>query len=431
MSSDALAALLAAEMAKQPSVNIDNPGYWFPLAVATYGVEEVLQAVDSMVTFRTSMWQKTREFEDRFGQAYGGEAVMVNSGSSADLLMVYANLEQSGGRLKAGDEVCLPAVTWPTHLWSVLMAGLKPVLVDVDPTTLNMSVADLKAKVTPRTGAIFPVHLMGNPADMNAILDVASATNALVLEDSCEALGARLGGKSVGALSDAGSFSFFFSHHITTMEGGMILTTNEELAERLRLLRAHGWSRNVRRPENVVTTVEFEESRLDPRYTFIEWGFNVRPTELQAGFGLEQFKRIPDFEEHRLANFETFRSLLTERSLNDVLSLPQTLPGASPSWFALPMIVHADAGFERDTLTDFLDANGVETRPIVAGNLARHPVRRRFPEVLTGSLPGADIVHERGFYVGLYPFDMSERLVRLADMMQAFVQSVTLGVRHS
>ena len=422
MSMDTLETFLQTEMSRHQAIMKAQSAFWLPLAVATYGVPEVVQAVESMVSFRTSMWDKTKAFEDAFGSTYGGEAVMVNSGSSADLLMVFANLAHSGGSLDAGDEVCLPAVTWPTHLWSVLMAGLKPVLVDVDPASLNMSVDDLRRKVSSRTRAIFPVHLMGNPADMSGILEIAQETGAMVFEDCCEALGARLHGRSVGTLGRAGSFSFFFSHHITTMEGGMILTTDEELAERLRLLRAHGWSRNVRHPH--LTLPDNISPTLDPRYTFVEWGFNVRPTELQAGFGLEQLKRIPDFEEQRLRNFSKFRLLLEERGLDGALSLPEVLPGSTPSWFALPMLVNESFGLVRDELAAFLGRHGVETRPIVAGNLARHPVRRRFPEIFTGLLPGADLVHDRGFYVGLYPFAMDDLLVRLVDLLESAFRKV-------
>ena len=411
--------LLTANMSEPLAGNVDNPEYWYPLAVATYGVEEVLQAIDSMVTYRTSMWRKTQEFEELFGRTYGGEAVMVNSGSSADLLMVFANLTESGGVLRKGDEVLVPAVTWPTHLWSVVMAGLKPVLVDVDPATLNVSVDDLRSKVSDKTAAIFPVHLMGNPAPMDDIWSIADDAGALVLEDSCEALGAKWRGNSVGSLGQAGSFSFFFSHHMTTMEGGMILTKDEELAERLRLLRAHGWSRNVRQPERLGLS-ESQLSGLDPRYTFVEWGFNVRPTELQAGFGLEQLKRIPKFEEHRRVNFSIFRELLEERDLAKYIQLPKALPESEPSWFALAMMVQPGSPKSRDDLVYFLGQSGVETRPIVAGSLAKHPVRTRFPDIFETALPGADAVHSHGFYIGLYPFEMRASLVRVADLMARF-----------
>jgi CDP-6-deoxy-D-xylo-4-hexulose-3-dehydrase len=418
--SEEIRPIIEEEMARNSRANIMNPDYWYPLAIATYGFEEVLQAINSMVTFRTSMWEKTREFEELFGEKYGAEAVMVNSGSSADLLMVFGNLEESGGTLRKGDEVLLPAVTWPTHLWSVLMAGLKPVLVDVDPETLNMSIDDLKLKVTERTRAIFPVHLMGNTPDMDAILEIADDTGSLLLEDCCEALGTSWDGASVGTIGQAGTFSFFFSHHITTMEGGMVLTRDADLAERLRLLRAHGWSRNLLHRPSVDRENSPEYSGLDSRYTFLEWGFNLRPTELQAGFGIEQLKRVDDFNEIRSANYLMFMRELNRRELDDFFSLPRVLPNAEVSWLAFAIMLKANLPFTRDQVTDFLNARGVETRPIVAGNLARHPVRERFPNVFEGNFPGADQVHESGFYTGLHPIQMEETIGRFVDLLDIF-----------
>jgi len=415
--------IIEAEMAKNSRKNLVNPSYWYPLAIATYGSEEVLQALDSMVNFRTSMWEKTRAFEELFGEKYGAEAVMVNSGSSADLLMVFGNLEASGGTLRQGDEVLVPAVTWPTHLWSVLMAGLKPVLVDVDPETLNISIDDLKRKTSDRTRAIFPVHLMGNTSDMDAVLGIAEDTGSIVLEDCCEALGTSWRGNSVGTIGQAGSFSFFFSHHITTMEGGMVLTRDAELAERLRLLRAHGWSRNLLRPPTVSGGSAKEYSGLDSRYTFIEWGFNLRPTELQAGFGIEQLKRVDDFNRLRSTNYRMFVEELDRRKLGDFFNLPEVLPNAEVSWLALAIMLKENLPFTRDQVTDFLTAGGIETRPIVAGNLARHPVRERFPSIFMGDFPGADQVHELGFYTGLHPVQMDHTIGKFADLLDIFCAS--------
>jgi CDP-6-deoxy-D-xylo-4-hexulose-3-dehydrase len=399
-------------------VSVDS-SFWYPLARPSYGAEEVLEALESMMTFRTTMWDKTRRFENRFGEMLNSEAIMVNSGSSADLLMVFAQLTQSGGSLRPGDEVCVPAVTWPTHLWSVLMAGLKPVLIDIDPRTLNLSIDDLVRKSSPRTRCIFPVHLMGNPADLDAILSLAHDLGAVVLEDCCEALGAQWRGQPVGTFGDAGSFSFFFSHHMVTMEGGMITTKNPRHAERYRLLRAHGWSRNLRDPSKFLPVGE-DFSLLDDRYTFVEWGLNVRPTELQAGFGLRQLDRLPDFDQSRATNFLFFTKLLEECGLTEQLAVPTVLDAAQPNWFALPLMIRGQSPHLRDDLVEFLKKRGVETRPIVAGNLARHPVRRRFPEVFDVPLPGADEVHAQGFYTGLYPFEMEDHLVRYVEFLSEF-----------
>ncbi len=390
--------------------------YWYPLSIATYDVEEVLAAVDSLCSFRTTMWQKTADFESRFAALHGSnEAIMVNSGSSADLLIAFAMVNPQVGKLAPGDEVLVPAVTWPTQVWSWMMAGLSVRLVDVDPKTCNIDVDALEAAISPRTRALSLVHLMGNPCDMDRIEQLCRRHDLVLLEDCCEALGARYRDRPVGTFGEASAFSFFFSHHITTMEGGLILCEDPELSDVLRLLRAHGWARNTRHtpPANV--------PGVDPRYTFLNWGFNVRPTELQAGFGLVQLDRLAGFQSARNRNAQRFQELVDP--LGEHLSLMQVQKEGECSWFALPMIVNANAPFSRDELTSMLEKEGVETRPIVAGNLARHPVVEQFPSLLAEDLPGADVVHARGFYLGLHPLPAEDKLERVVDLIRGFIES--------
>lgn len=397
-------------------INANKPQrYWYPLSLATYDVDEILAALDSLCSFRTTMWDKTSSFEERFAssQQDGGEAVMVNSGSSADLLIAFALVNPRCRLLDRGDEVLVPAVTWPTQLWSSLMAGLTIRFVDIDPATLNVDLDDLEAKITSRTRGISLVHLMGNPCDMDRVLEICRRHDLVLFEDCCESLGAKWRGRPVGSFGVAGAFSFFFSHHITTMEGGMITTRDEELADLLRLLRAHGWARNMRRPPTQAAP------GIDPRYTFLNWGFNVRPTELQAAFGDIQLDRLPGFQQHRQANVEHFQRAFPH---GDIVRLMSVAEEGECSWFALPMIVSSDAPFTRDELTAHLEANGVETRPVVAGNLTRHPVAELFAEMQQQELPGADIVHDRGFYLGLHPVDARSTIDRLVEVIDDFVR---------
>lgn len=407
-------ALIDQSLAEHTRANEQSENrYWYPLAMATYGTEEILQALDSLCSFRTTMWEKTRRFEDAFGEKFGGEAVMVNSGSSADLLVAFGLNSQSGGPLKHGDEILVPAVTWPTQVWSLLMAGYRVRLVDVDPETLNVDLEQLTNAIGPETRAISLVHLMGNPVDMDRLRAICATHDLLLFEDCCESLGAKWGGQYVGTFGLAGTFSFFFSHHITTMEGGMILTKDAEFAERLRLLRAHGWSRNLRNPPPA-------ESGIDPRYTFLNWGFNVRPTELQSGFGLVQLARFDEFQAHRDRNAAQAVERLQEHA--DFLHLMHVPAPGTCSWFALPVLVDEQAPFTRDEITGYLERHGVETRPIVTGNIAKHPAVRGFEKVMSfGALPGADAVHERGFYLGLHPVDGTDDLDRVFALLDRFV----------
>lgn len=388
--------------------------YWYPLSLATYGVEEIVEALDSLCSFRTTMWEKTAEFERRFSDYQGdGDSVMVNSGSSADLLLCFLLTNPLKPLLKQGDEILIPVLTWPTQIWSAMMAGLKVRLVDISPETLNVDLSDLESKITPSTRAIFLVHLMGNPCEMDRILPLAKAHQLLILEDCCEALGAEWDGRKVGNFGIGGSFSFFFSHHMTTMEGGMVTCRDGETADQLKVLRAHGWLRNVDGARFPIPN-----EALDSRYTFVNWGFNVRPTDIQAGFGLRQLEKLPVFNQRRELFATRFFTFIDK---SPFLTRPKVSRMARPSWFSLPLFVNVNAPFSRKELTDYLEEQGVETRPIVAGNLAKHPVAQLFKEFNETEFPGADFIHEQGFYIGLSPLHSDDTMDRLIECFHRFL----------
>jgi CDP-6-deoxy-D-xylo-4-hexulose-3-dehydrase len=338
---------------------------------------------------------------------------MVNSGSSADLLLCYLLTDPTYPLLSPGDEILLPIVTWPTQIWSAMMAGMKVKVVDVDPNTLNIDLESLEAAITPKTKAIFLVHLMGNPCKMDEILALARKHNLYVIEDCCEALGSEYGGNKVGNFGVGGAYSFFFSHHMMTMEGGMIVCNDPGVAERLRILRAHGWVRNTEAARH-----QLEKYDVDPRYAFINWGFNVRPTDVQAGFGLAQLEKLPEFNRQRKRLADQFFGAFANHPF---LAFPEVDPKANPSWLALPMMLKDDAPFTKGDFTQYLESEGIETRPIVAGNIARHPVAEVFPELKQGSFPGADLVHKRGLYIGLSPMFSEQMVERLIETIRSFL----------
>ncbi len=392
--------------------------YWYPLSVATYDALEITEALDSMCRFRTSMGAKTRLFERAFAEMSGStDAIMVNSGSSADLLAASLLNNPAKPLLQPGDEVLLPAVTWPTQIWSILMAGFNGRLVDVDPQTLNMDPDDLRAKITSKTKAIFVVHLMGCPMDMDVIQELADEYGLIILEDCCESLGATWGGQAVGTFGLAGTFSFFFSHHMTTMEGGMITCQDEQTASQLKSLRAHGGARDAVNSRDLA-----DQYRCDPRYLFLNWGFNVRPTEVQASFGLHQLNRLPTFNERRNQLAKQFHDYVDSTPW---LSRPTIPVKAQSSWFSLPLLVRNDAPFSRDQLATALEAAGVETRAIVTGNLARQPATQLFPQLHTGHLPGADQIHDFGMYLGLSPGYKQEHIARLISVFESCIAELS------
>lgn len=390
--------------------------YWYPLSLATYGSDEIIEALDSMCSFRTSMAEKTLQFERAFSRWQGcRDSVMVNSGSSADLLLSLLLTNPLSPLLESGAEILIPVVTWPTQIWSAMMGGLKVKLVDVDPETLNINYDDLEQQITTKTKAIFLVHLMGNPCNMDRVTEIAKKHNLLIIEDCCEAMGASWRGVKVGNFGVGGTFSFFFSHHITAMEGGMVVVNNTEYVDQLKLLRAHGWVRNVSQDKFKLS----EYSDIDPRYAFVNWGLNVRPTEVQAAFGLRQLEKADAFNIRReeIAN-RFFKYLATKKWLKT----PKVDSQAKPSWLALPIMVDKNAPFGRNEFTEYLEKNGVETRPMVTGNIAHHPVAKLFPEFGVRPFPGADQIHARGFYIGLSPIQTDEVIDRLMSVFDNFLK---------
>lgn len=398
-----LEALVRAEMAAVP-VEQHDAALGIPLTVCGFGADEVIGALDSLISTRVTMGAKTAAFERawaaRCGQAHG---VMVNSGSSAVLLMLAALVET--GELQPGDEVIVPAVAWSTSLFPITQVGLVPVVVDVDPATLNLDVEAALAAVGPRTRAVLAVHLLGCPCPLTRLREAG----LLVLEDACGAHGAFFEGRPAGGHGRLSAFSFFFSHHLTTIEGGMVLTSDATLADTLRSLRAHGWVRE-RTDRDALAGASPE---IDPRFLFVSAGYNLRPTEVQAAFGLAQLPRLEAWVARRRENHQDWCVRLG--GLPGVTVFPEP-PDSVHAGFAFPMLVDGDrAAFMRH-----LEAHHVETRPISGSNLVRQPAFRHVRARVPGPLPVADRVHTQGVFVGnSHAFgpahgELLERVVRSA-----------------
>lgn len=388
-----------------------------PLSVPSYGAGEVTEALEALLEQQVTMGKRVRAFEHDFASFIGvRHAVMVNSGSSANLLAI-AVLANSGlpDALRDGDEIIVPAVTWSTTLAPVLQHRCIPVLVDIDPDTLNMRPETLSEAVSSRTRAIFPVHLLGNPVDMPALIAFASKRNLWVVEDTCESLGSTIGGQQVGSFGHFGTFSFYFSHHITTIEGGMLVTDNDRLADLARSMRAHGWTRDMRNHAEL----EAANPWIDPRFLFVNLGYNLRPTELQAAFGLVQLRRIDDFNKQRRGNARYL--LETLQDLSDRVSFVSEQEGARSTWFGFTVLLRD--GPTRKALSRHLEANGIATRPIVAGNLAIQPAFRDSIHRTVGSLSNATSIGERGLFIGNHPNLTRGHLDHIADRFHEFFRA--------
>ncbi len=385
-----------------------------PLSVPLYGAGEVNGAIDALLTQNVTMGARVREFEAAFAQEMGSKhAIMVNSGSSANLLAVSVLAQTAlAGHLQPGDEVIVPAVTWSTSIAPILQLGCVPVLVDIDEDTLNMRPESIDEALSDRTRAVMPVHLLGNPVDMDPLMERARARDLWVIEDTCESLGTEIAGRKVGSFGDFGTFSFYFSHHITTIEGGMVVTDDDELNDLARSLRAHGWSRDMStRPQ-----LEADNPNIDPRFLFVNVGYNLRPMEVQAAFGLVQLQRLAEFNERRRSNAEFLTEAL--HTYSDRIRLINEQEGGRSTWFGFSVIT--ESAEQRTRLCDHLEARNIATRPIVAGNLALQPAFRNNPHRTIGDLEVATRVGERGLFIGNHPSMTEAQLQHVVGAFREF-----------
>ncbi|HXJ18092.1 MAG TPA: DegT/DnrJ/EryC1/StrS family aminotransferase, partial [Candidatus Polarisedimenticolia bacterium] len=383
----------------------------YPLASPTWDEAELAAIRNVVSSGQFTMGERVAEFEADFARYVGSRyCVMVNSGSSANLLMAAALSYQEGSRVKRGDEVIVPAVSWSTTYFPFHQYGLKLKIVDVDSETLNYDLDALEEAITDRTRIVVAVNLLGNPNDFERIKKLVSSRDIILLEDNCESLGGRFGSKMSGTFGLMGTFSTFFSHHISTMEGGMVATDDEELYHILICLRAHGWTRNLPKKNRVCG-----EKSDDPFYEsfrFVLPGYNLRPTELNAAIGLEQLKKLPGFIRTRRENAEQFKSVLGDHRHFQI----QKEIGQS-SWFGFSLVIKPGAPIGRAQVVRAMAEKGIECRPIVAGNFARSESCKWMDTEVFGELKNADRVHEFGLFVGNHHYRLDAEIRLLADTL--------------
>jgi len=384
----------------------------FPLATSSWGQEEqdAMQRVIASGSF--TMGAQVAAFERDFAAYIGSRhCVMVNSGSSANLLMVAALFYTQNDtlQLQRGDEVIVPAVSWSTTYYPLYQYGLRIKFVDIDLHTLNYDLDQLALAITDRTRAIMAVNLLGNPNDFAAINALIGDRRIVVVEDNCESMGARFEGRSAGTFGVMGSFSSFFSHHISTMEGGLIVTDDEELYQILLSLRAHGWTRNL--PKHNLVCGEKSDDPFVESFRFVLPGYNVRPLEIEGALGIEQVKRLPNLIHERRKN----GLMLQERLGNHPHIMIQQEIGES-SWFGFSLVIRPGSDWKRPQLVSRLGEAGFECRPIVAGNFAKNEVVRFFDSEVHGDLKNADHIDRNGIFVGNHHYPISEAIDALAAL---------------
>ena len=387
----------------------------YPLATTTWDQAEYDTMQKVIASGMFTMGAQVLAYEQAFAQYFGSKyAVMVNSGSSANLLMVAALFftKNEALKLKAGDEVIVPAVSWSTTYHPLQQYGLRVKFVDIDLNTLNFDMDALESAITDKTRLIFAVNLLGNPNDFSAIQQLIGGRNIVLMEDNCESMGATFEARQAGTFGVMGSFSSFFSHHISTMEGGMIVTSDEELYHILLSIRAHGWTRNLPK-HNKVTGVKSDDP-FEESFKFVLPGYNVRPLELSGALGIEQLKKLPDLIENRRVNGALFQAAMADNPL--VMIQQET---GHSSWFGFSLIIRPEADLTRAQLVNKLNEGGFECRPIVAGNFAKNECVKYFDHEIHGDLKNADYLDSKGLFIGNHHYPMAEAIDALKDTLAA------------
>ncbi|CAL6331718.1 unnamed protein product [Bathycoccus prasinos] len=395
----------------------------FPLIASSIHAEEIIAAVDSVLSGQFTMSVKVREFEKKFAEKVGSPfAVMCNSGSSGNLLSFAAVFNKvRASKVKSGCEVLIPAVCWSTSLWPIIQMGLKPVFVDVDPSTLNINIRDLQAKITSNSVAICMVHVLGNTCNMDELMKIVNQHSLVLIEDTCESLGSTYRGKSLGTFGEFGTFSFYFSHHITTGEGGMVTCKTQEDADLLKCLRAHGWSREQTNKESI----HAQNPQIDPRFCFINLGYNLRPTEIAGALGLCQLERLDSMNSNRKANrARLLTSIKADCRWESQLMFPEAPANSDPAWFGFVGILHPSMEYLQKDYLEHLSSREIENRPIISGNFITQPAIKTLElecELKDKIFPGADYLGNCGFFIGIHTYPLSEKQIAyLTDSLLDF-----------
>jgi CDP-4-dehydro-6-deoxyglucose reductase, E1 len=384
----------------------------YTLASSTWDNKE-LDSIQSVIDRDMySMGESVKQFELDFSKYLNTKyCVMTSSGSTANLIATAALFHTKNPKLKRGDEVIVPAVSWSTTYFPLQQYGLKLKFVDIDLETLNYDLTALESAITDDTKMIMIVNLLGNPNDFDAINSLIEGKGILLIEDNCESLGAEYKGKQAGTFGIMGTFSTFFSHHMATMEGGFVTTNDEELYHILLSLRAHGWTRNLPDKNKVSNKSDdwFKES-----FRFVLPGYNVRPVEMSGAIGIEQLKKLPLFIQNRRKNALLFQDLFKNHP--DFIIQKEI---SKSSWFGFSLIIRPESNLMRQNIIDKLTKANIDCRPIVAGDFTQNEVMKYFDYEIHSELVNAQHLHENGLFVGNQQILIYDEIKYLYDTLSS------------
>jgi len=380
----------------------------YPLLSNAFSSNDINEGIKVLRSKRITMSKITYKFEKFFAKKMGAKyAVMTNSGSSANLLAISCLTNPlSKNKIQASSEVIIPAICWSTSLWPIIQNNLKPVFVDVELGTFNIDIENIEKKITKKTKAIMLVHVLGTSTNMTKLMQIAKKYKIDIIEDTCESLGTKYNNKQLGTFGRFGTYSFYYSHQITSGEGGMILCNDTKDYNILKSLRSHGWSRDT----NLHTNFKKKFNNLDERFLFIGPGYNVRPTEIQSAIALNQFKRLNQFIKIRNINRnKIINNLKKNDKWKNQFSFVEVESNFKPSWFGLPILINKKYSYVKKEFLNYLSKKGIENRPIISGNFLNQPAATFYNFKSTkNDFKNADEIEERGFFIGLHTNNIKE-----------------------
>tara|TARA_Y100001970_G_scaffold127046_1_gene156983 strand:+ start:1360 stop:2655 length:1296 start_codon:yes stop_codon:yes gene_type:complete len=381
-------------------------------------VEDISAAINVLLSGQITMSKNVELFEKEFAEYVGSKyAIMVNSGSSANLLAVSVITNKcSNYNIPKYSEILVPSVCWSTSVWPLIQCNLKPIFVDCNPKTLNINLIDLENKITSHTKGILLVHVLGNCCNMTKLMNIINKYNLVLIEDTCEALGSKYKNKMLGTFGNIGTFSFYYSHHITTGEGGMIVCDNYDDYILLKILRSHGWSRDISQKDKK----KLNTNGLNKNWIFINQGYNLRSTDINAAIGRTQLKKLDNMIKIRCLNRNKIKNTLyTHNNYNNQLIIIENNTETFTSWFGLCFMINKKYINKYRDYLRYLNTVGIENRPIISGNFLRQPATKLILNDIYESnelyklnpelYEGAEIINNRCFYIGLHPIEISNK----------------------
>jgi len=398
---------------------------YFPLTTNTLSKTDIKLAIEVLKSGNITRGKYNKLVERYFSLKFKRYALLVNSGSSANLLAFSLLVNQQGKyKFKKNDEIIIPSVCWSTSLYPIIQMGLKPIFVDVNMNTLNLDLNDLENKITHKTKGIMIVHALGNCTEMSLLNKIIKKYKLVLIEDTCEALGSKYKNQYLGTFGSLSSFSFYFSHHITSGEGGMILCKNLNDYKILLSLRSHGWSREIDMIENK------KKTGFNRLFNFINLGYNLRITDVQAALLYRQSKKIDIYRANRLYNYNLIYGVISKDEFlkKNVFLIPNRINGKI-SWFNFPIILKNLQNKDRNLVCEKLNKKGVETRPIISGDFSSQKIiKNNYNYLSKYKLPNSKKINDSGFMIGISSKKLNKKIIiKLSEDLKIIIRRIILN----